>query len=78
MTAFEFTEQRWQIAVEGKPVSPVFATWFEAAGWASQRGLGVIEPMAALGSKGIVLVHKQPFDTWMDHDIAEFERNSRA
>jgi hypothetical protein len=73
MTFLKDIKQRWQIAVDGKPVSPVFPSWDEAAKWVVGRGLGTLEPLAALGSKSVVLVHKKPFETWMDHDIAAFE-----
>jgi hypothetical protein len=73
MTKFEYKFQRWQIAVEGKPVGPVFDNWPDMAREASRRGLAVIEPLAALGSKEVVLVHKKPFESWMEHEIAEYE-----
>lgn len=73
MTVLIDPEQRWLAAAGGEPVSPVFGSWIELAQWLSRFGYASIEPMSAVGSKGVYLLHKQPFETWSDAQITAHE-----
>ena len=62
---------KWQVAKDGKPVSPEFSSWREAAQWAVVNKLASFEPFGKC--KGVWLVRDSGIEVWDRHQIAEHE-----